>query len=72
MTSPTNPTGPLTRDINFSGPVNGSNQPDETGSYIRIVLTNNHIREERLITISAAAVFNAELGNALERLEERR
>ncbi|WP_205836087.1 MazG-like family protein [Methylobacterium brachiatum] len=48
------------RDIGMVGPVNGMNEPDLSGAYMRLVLTRGEFREERLISIGAAEVFVAE------------
>jgi len=56
------------RDISVSGPVNGKNEPDPSGSYVRIVLSKGGTREERLISVGAAEVFNDELEGYLRGL----
>jgi hypothetical protein len=50
-----------TRDISIVGPVNGMNEPDPAGSYLRLVLTKGEIHEERRISLGAADVLKAEL-----------
>lgn len=49
-----------TRDIGIAGPVHGMNEPDPSGSYMRVILTKHEIREERLSSFGAAEVFVAE------------
>ncbi len=65
------PAAPLTRlrpevrDIGIVGPVNGMNEPDLSGPYLRVVLTKNDARDEYRISLGAAEVLAGELTGLL-------
>lgn len=50
-----------TADISVSGPVNGMNEPDMSGSYLRVRIATRESEQFHRISIGAAEVLAAEI-----------